>query len=219
MIRFLWVSFQLDDICEATSDATIQETLDNLPEGLTATYERVISKILRSKPRAKVASSAFRWLACAPRPMRVDELQEAVAFEPVDRCWNPDKIPDADVMIESCRGLVTRNLSDGTLRFAHYTVQQCLCMPSNETAISESTSMTFSRESAEVFVGQRCMTYLLLSDFQTQIVHSPYTHESAVGPGDISKQIPKALSVGDTLYGIIYRAFDGKTSSPILNLD
>ena len=150
--RFLWVSFQLDDICEATSDATIRETLDNFPEGLTATYERVTSKILRSKHRATVASRAFRWLACAPRPLRVDELQEAVSFEPVDKCLDPDKIPDVDVMIESCRGLVTRNASNGTVQFAHYTVKQYLC-GARMTPLYPDTTLTFSKEGAEGFVG------------------------------------------------------------------
>lgn len=38
---FLWVFFQLDDLCEAPSDALIRRTLRNLPNGLMETYERM----------------------------------------------------------------------------------------------------------------------------------------------------------------------------------
>ena len=49
---FLWVFFQLNDLCEAPSDATIRETLQNLPNGLAETYERIIIKIKEARFKA-----------------------------------------------------------------------------------------------------------------------------------------------------------------------
>ena len=98
---FLWVFFQLDDLCEAPSDAMIRETLRNLPEGLVETYERVSTKIEQNRMKSNVARKIFTWMACAQRPMRIEEVREAVAFEPSDKYWDVDKIPDDDLMIES----------------------------------------------------------------------------------------------------------------------
>lgn len=33
--------------------------------------------------------------------MRIDEVREAVAFEPSDKFWDVDKLADDDLMIES----------------------------------------------------------------------------------------------------------------------
>lgn len=98
---FLWVFFQLDDLCEALSDAMIRETLRNLPDGLAATYERILMKIGQNPMKSNVARKIFIWTICAQRPMRIDEVREAVAFEPSDKFWDIDKIPDDDLMIES----------------------------------------------------------------------------------------------------------------------
>ena len=98
---FLWVFFQLNDLCEAPSDAMIRETLRNLPDGLTATYERILMKIGLNSMKANVAQKIFTWTICAQRPMRIDEVREAVAFEPSDKFWDIDKIPDSDLMVES----------------------------------------------------------------------------------------------------------------------
>lgn len=98
---FLWVFFQLDDLCEAPSDAMIRETLRNLPDGLIETYKRVLMKIEQNRMKSNVARKIFIWTACAQRPMRIEEVREAVAFEPSDKTWDFDKIPDDDLMIES----------------------------------------------------------------------------------------------------------------------
>ena len=98
---FLWVFFQLNDLCEAPSDAIVRQTLQNLPDGLIETFERILKKMEQSKIKRKIARDVFIWIACARRPMKVEEVREAIAFEPCDKSWNPDKIPDDDLMIES----------------------------------------------------------------------------------------------------------------------
>ena len=98
---FLWVFFQLDDLCEAPSDAIIRETLRNLPDGLVETYERILTKIGRNAVRSNIARKVFVWTVCAQRPMKTEEVREAVAFELSDKSWDLDRIPDDDLMIES----------------------------------------------------------------------------------------------------------------------
>lgn len=98
---FLWVFFQLDELCEAPSDAMIRQTLQNLPDGLGETYERILTRIGQNAMKRDVAQKVFTWILCARRPMRIDEVREAVAFGPSDTSWDSDKIPDDDLMIQS----------------------------------------------------------------------------------------------------------------------
>lgn len=77
---FLWVYFQLNDLCEASSDSIIRETLRNLPHGLIETYARILKKINVSSLKSDVARKVFKWAACATRPLEIEEMQEAIAF-------------------------------------------------------------------------------------------------------------------------------------------
>ena len=97
---FLWVFFQLDDLCEAPSDAIIQETLKNLPDGLIETYQRILTKITQNDLTANLVQKIFIWVACAQRPMTIAEIKEAAAFGLSDKVWDIAKIPDGDLMIE-----------------------------------------------------------------------------------------------------------------------
>lgn len=99
---FLWVSFQLDDLCEAPSDALIRQTLRNLPNGLIETYERVLNKIWGGTTNNReVVRRIFMWMICAQRPLEIEELREAAGFEPNQNSWISEKLPDADLIIEA----------------------------------------------------------------------------------------------------------------------
>lgn len=98
---FLWVFFQLDDLCEAPSDALIRRTLRNLPNGLIETYERILKKIRRDTIKRDFVQKIFMWLICARRPLGIEELREAAGFEPDQKSWDSDLLPDADLMTEA----------------------------------------------------------------------------------------------------------------------
>ena len=98
---FLWVFFQLDDLCEAPSDALIRQTLQNLPDGLLETYERILDKIWRDRIKRNLVRNMFLWIRSARQPLTIEELREAAGFEPGQKSWDPDVLPDADLMIEA----------------------------------------------------------------------------------------------------------------------
>ncbi|KAL0259363.1 hypothetical protein SLS55_005099 [Diplodia seriata] len=62
---FLWVKFQIDEICEAVSDEGIRETLEKLPRDLVSTYARIIHRIESSRggpAKLEIIGKVFRWL-------------------------------------------------------------------------------------------------------------------------------------------------------------
>jgi hypothetical protein len=122
-VRFLWVSFQIADLCDATSEFEIRETLQNLPKGMAATYARILQKLRSVRTNMTLAQRIFKWTICAKRPLLITELTEAIAFGPTDRSWDAKKIPDATRSIQACGNLVVLD-EDETVRLAHHSVRQ-----------------------------------------------------------------------------------------------
>ena len=197
----------------------IRQTLRDLPLGLIQTYERILLKISKVPlPKQEIALRAFKWIVCSRRPMKAEELQEAVAFDGFDHYWDRDKIPDKDLMIETCRSLLVHDKEDGAVRFAHYTVQQYLL-----SAPAIGTRFQISpRSEAEAFVGEVCVTYLSFSDFETQVgLRTPNVQLEHLGVlkvgGPVS--IPTVLGIGKWLLDIPYRLLGGKPRTASLDID
>lgn len=149
----------------------IRETLDNLPEGLGGTYRRILVTISRSPLRAGLARKMFQWATVAQRPLHIEEFKEAVAFNPQDKHWEEDKIPNEDFMFESCRGLIIKD-EDGTVHFAHHTVRQYLI---GGLATQIDPSFEVSTGDADFLAGLTCVAYLSFSDFETQLTSATPT--------------------------------------------
>ena len=197
----------------------IRQTLRDLPVGLVQTYERILLKISKAPLlRQEIALRAFKWMVCSRRPMKAEELQEAVAFDAFDHCWDRDKIPDKDLMIETCRGLLVRDKEDGAVRFAHYTVQQYLL----SAPVVGTCFQILPRSEAEAFIGEVCVTYLSFSDFETQVALRPpngqLEHLGVLKDGG-PVGIPTVFGVGKWLVDIWYRLLGGKPRTALLDID
>lgn len=213
LYRFLWVAFQIDDLCDASSDADIRRTLRDLPNGLIETYTRVLRKI-KGKTDVGISSNVFKWITSAKRPLQMDELQEAVAFTIDDQCWDPDKIPDARIIKRSCRNLIVVD-DDGQVHFAHHTVRQFIL--STRDASNAALEHRFDLKSANDHVGGICIAYLCFSDFETQInLRRPDTQPRDAGilsSGGLA-QLAGSLglgSFGPAFFSLAYQMRGGST--------
>ena len=108
IFRFLWVEFQLQEICSQVSDHDIESVLEALPEDMEETYERII-EMQNKRPRAhrNLARKVLMWIAYAQRPLDITELASAVAIEKDTRSKEmlDDKTPTADAILAACNPL------------------------------------------------------------------------------------------------------------------
>ena len=224
-IRFLWVHFQIIELCDAASDEAIREILDHLPEGLYDTYTRIFKKIAKMGSKATVLRTMM-WMICARRLLRVEELQEAVAFNSDDKSWNAYKIPDGDKLIKSCHGLVVRDIENGIVRLAHHTVQQYLVSSPEITASvdfwPELYKLRCDAKRAEASAGRLCATYLCFSDFGTAV--SRIQDDKKIDLTAAFKDrgfvsIPGALGLGKHLYSLPYKFFGGHKNFKMPDID
>ncbi len=112
-----------------------------------------------------LVSKILTWIIYAQRPLKVEELQEAVGFDIDDKGWDDAKIPQEDLIMESCRSLIVRDEADSTVRFAHYTVQQYLLTKASTDRGDDPHNLVI--ESAPQYLGHFCVTYLNFSDFES----------------------------------------------------
>lgn len=78
---FLWVSYVAQDLEQKTLDE-IDTAVNQLPRGLYAIYDRIISKI-ENETRGGIVEM-LRWILLAARPLTISELCDAIDVKPTD---------------------------------------------------------------------------------------------------------------------------------------
>lgn len=202
--RFLWVRFQLYDIEEALTPEAVLTTLAHLPKTLTETYHRIIEKTADSpggSNKLATMSKMFCWLSIARRPLRLEELEEAVALDVSDTHLHADRVPRnaGERLVAACSNLAVHNVEDDTVVFAHHTVKQYLC-----SSTSSNTSVYVNLSEAEDDIGDICLAYLSFSDFETQVTKAEpkFTMKQTIVDDMIWRSIPfgsRLRSVASTL--------------------
>lgn len=95
------------------------------------------------------------WITFAERPLKVKELQHAIAVDPEKDDLDEDDLPDVNFIIQVTAGLVTVDESSGIIRLVHYTAQEYF------QQIREEWNPDAQKEIVSV-----CLNYLQLRPFQ-----------------------------------------------------
>ncbi|KAK2805511.1 hypothetical protein FQN51_000337 [Onygenales sp. PD_10] len=183
---FLWVYLQLEILWDTCfTDAEVRSALNQLPKNLEETYRRCVKRI---NVHDDTALKILKWVSFSTRPLHIEEMREGVAFDLQDNQWDPDKIPQEELVAGCCANLVALDPTDRCLRFAHSSVKQYLekdrgrGFPGYPTSIVE----------GELECGELCINYLSFPQFSLQLDKG--NKETAV------VEIPKpALMLGEVL--------------------
>ncbi|KAK5690627.1 hypothetical protein LTR97_012183 [Elasticomyces elasticus] len=81
---FRWATLQLDHprTMKNKTHLRIEETLNRLPPGLAATYERMLSDL--DEDCARQAMRGLTWLALSIRPLTLEQVAEAICVDPTE---------------------------------------------------------------------------------------------------------------------------------------
>jgi hypothetical protein len=157
------------------TEEAIRNVLAHLPKTLSETYSRIIHKTCSSPCGAAkfdTMCAVFRWICVARRPLRLDELEEAVALTPDDTYLHTDRIPrnSCGRLISSCGNLAIYDEEENTVSFAHHTVKQFLLSSQQH---GDMLPFPIDLRRSEEDVGGMCLAYLGFSDFETQVAQAP----------------------------------------------
>lgn len=196
-----------------------------MPRGLDETYVRILYRASQSLNAIKV-ERALKWVACARRHLKIEELQEATAFDSSDQRWDAEKVPDAEKLLQSCHGLIVRD-KDSTVRFAHHTVCQFLLQGwlDIQPAFRQykaASQLCFTKSEAEVTIAEMCATYLCFSDFESALTTTDDQRKLTINTvfkrgGPVA--VPGTLGIHRSIYDIPYRIFGGQPSLKVPDID
>ena len=149
---------------------SLRQTLDELPESLDGTYERVMMEIMRANQ-----SHAYRMLQCltvANRPLSVAELAEILAFDfneakggipKLNASWRWEDHEQA--VLSTCSSLVTvvPNDYDESLivQFSHFSVKEFLMSDRLASSRREISQYHISLLDAHTMLAQASLAVLL----------------------------------------------------------
>lgn len=145
----------MDSVAKNNNRRDIRRSLANLPTALNDTYDEAMRRIWsQGEEDVKLAERLLSWIAHAYRPLKLAEIQHALAVEKGDSNLDEDGIPEEDIMVSTCAGLVTVDQESNTIRLVHYTAQEYF----------EHARMT-RFPSAQITIATACITYLSFDAF------------------------------------------------------
>jgi len=186
---FLWVSYQLDHICEQSqiySDVGVIEALETLPESMDETYAHILMNIDK-KPQRDWAKNALMLVAFAERPLSLKELSVAAAIKDQRSTATLGVPSDPAIILRICSNLLTvtsdsiewikgNSVIDPDLKvqFLHFSIREFLFprYPREprgliDTQLNAITEFRAGRSSSDAHTQLclACLTYLSLEDF------------------------------------------------------
>ncbi|TGO25575.1 hypothetical protein BPAE_0077g00230 [Botrytis paeoniae] len=227
---FLWVQFQLEELCRMETDASIVKALQNLPRNLEETYDRLLGRIIEIE-RREFVKRMFDWIICSCRPLHMDELREAIAFTIVDKSWDATKIPnDLRRLIRACGNLIMIDEDTLEVHLAHYTGKMFFAQKIQESRYilhSQNSELAYfhtTREDSNRALGATCVTYLSFTDLDAQVT----VYHNTINPNMTALQdavttqclIPRASQPSSfptkaAKAALMFRKFNGNNQSSI----
>ena len=150
--------------------SSVRRTLDELPESLDETYERILKEI--KKPNRDHAHRLLQCLVVAVRPLTVEELAEALAVDFEDAEGIPKLNPDwrwedeEQALLTSCSSLIAIVETDDSrvVQFSHFSVKEFLTSTRLANSREDISRYHINLEPAHTVLAQVCMGVLLHPD-------------------------------------------------------
>jgi ankyrin repeat protein len=172
LYRFRWVFCQLDAL-QHCFPPNLRQYLNELPETLDETYERILKGI--NKAQKDNAHRLLQCLTVAVRPLLVEELAELLAFDfqvttsggvpTLKEDWRWDD--EEEAVLSTCSSLITiiPRGDSRVVQFSHFSVKEFLT--SSRLARSPDGDVSRFRidlEPAHTIMAQACLATLLRLD-------------------------------------------------------
>jgi hypothetical protein len=149
--------------------SSIRRILEELPDNLDETYERILKKI--RKPNQELAHRLMQCLVAAARPLRVEELAELLAFD-----FDAKNIPDLNLhwrwedpeeaIMSTCSSLVmiAQDGNSRIVQFSHFSVQEFLTANRLRESDRDVSSYHIRPVAAHAVLVRACLGVLLQLD-------------------------------------------------------
>ncbi len=144
----------------------VENALNALPRGsglaaLDFTYDETVERIKsQEKGFCDLALTILSWISLAKRPLTVTELLHALSIEPGDTAIDKENFVDEDMLTFVCAGFVVNDGGNGSIRLAHYTMQEYFDHRKYQLFKDRNTNIAMT-----------CITYLMFDVFSTHTLN------------------------------------------------
>ncbi|KAK5988527.1 Ankyrin-3-like protein [Cladobotryum mycophilum] len=160
---FQYVRCQFDELGKLKTPGEITQALENLPQGLDKTYQRMLQNI-DPKYQIRVAN-ALKWLSFSIRPLTLDELAEIFILQPGDNVIGDDieRLFDTEDVLTYFAGLIIvyeEEYSEDNkqyIRLAHFSIKEYLT--SSRLQKDDALAFSFSETDAHLWIAYSCLSY------------------------------------------------------------
>lgn len=186
---FLWVRFAVRDLNKPASNAVLKTRLQHLPHGLKQTYHHIIAALAEDIDR-KLALNLLTLMVAARRPLKLDELQYALAIATwldSNSCkqfvFSEFQVPDfVQQLLFLCGDLIS--ISGCTVSLVHTSAKEFLldhpeCIDPEHNIVP--CWRISSTESHRLFYSI-CLGYLTIGQFESPFATSELSASSSPSP-------------------------------------
>jgi len=153
---FLLPALQMNNVLQQITKADMRRALERLSETLDEAFRNSLDRIRGIAPaRRDLAFRTMTWISYARRPLRMQELQQALATREGEEDLDDENIVPGRVIIESCAGLVQVDRETDTVSFFHFSIDEYLRSQAGILAGSE------------LLLARTCLSYLLHTSLKT----------------------------------------------------
>ncbi|KAL9584822.1 MAG: hypothetical protein Q9212_001889 [Teloschistes hypoglaucus] len=152
---FLLAQLHIGALATKNTRKALRSAIQVLPTELDTTYDDALHRINdQNIEDASLAKNILMWVSVAPNPLTVRELQHAIGTMALidESDLEDDDLPDSDVIIAVCAGLIVADKESNLVRLVHYTVQKYF-----------DGNPVFPLPSAQRTMTETCLTYLSLA--------------------------------------------------------
>ena len=147
----------------------MRQILEELPESLDETYERILKEI--RKPKQGPAHRLLQCLVTAVRPLRVEELAEVLAFDfdaegipKLNLGWRWENQEEAVMSACSSLVIIVKDGDSRIVQFSHFSVKEFLTANRLSEPIRDVSRYHIRLEVAHTILAQACLGVLLRLD-------------------------------------------------------
>ncbi|KAL8766351.1 MAG: hypothetical protein Q9209_006878 [Squamulea sp. 1 TL-2023] len=154
---FLLAQLHVGALATKHSRKAIRSALQSLPAELDNTYNEALQRINdQNREDAALAKKVLLWAFLASNPLTVVELQHAIGTMSLDNETELDEedLPNADILISVCAGIVIIDSETDVVRLVHYTTQEYF-----------ERNPILDPSVAQAEMTKTCITYLSLQHF------------------------------------------------------
>ena len=167
MNRFRWVVCQLE-VLRQCFPSSVRYTLEELPESLDDTYERILREI--RKPNQGHAHRLLQCLVAAVRPLRVKKLSEVLAVDFVEGIpklnlgWRWEDKEEAVMSACSSLVMIVKDGDSRVVQFSHFSVMEFLTANRLAEPIRDVSQYHIRLKAAHTILAEACLGVLLRLD-------------------------------------------------------